>query len=239
MAAKKKNTDQIISLDAFGSAKDYWLCWVKSPLPHFSFAANVQKHFGFPCSYIGSILLDDVHEDLAFPMYYMSFSEEFDINLVILSNHVTAPTSVSMGDQNPLLGGLLFEDEYYLFNKQGLTKIQFSYPMADYVLLLSTDKQVDIEDYAKLLPSIPNIQTVCQDTPQNIAQSQKKSKSVLDFLQYLFYESEAYIKDLRRRKLFKKLHNKMSVAESNYIKLRFPVEDNRVIVSDLLRREDY
>jgi len=239
MAAKKKNTDQIISLDAFGSAKDYWLCWVKSPLPHFSFAANVQKHFGFPCSYIGNILLDDVHEDLAFPMYYMSFSEEFDINLVILSNHVTAPTSVSMGDQNPLLGGLLFEDEYYLFNKQGLTKIQFSYPMADYVLLLSTDKQVDIEDYAKLLPSIPNIQTVCQDTPQNIAQSQKKSKSVLDFLQYLFYESEAYIKDLRRRKLFKKLHNKMSVAESNYIKLRFPVEDNRVIVSDLLRREDY
>lgn len=111
--------------------------------------------------------------------------------------------------------------------------------MADYVLLLSADKQVDIEDYAKLLPSIPNIQVVCQDTPQNIAQSQKKSKNVLDFLQYLFYESEAYVKDLRRRRLFKKLHNKMSVAESNYIKLRFPVEDNRVIVSDLLRREDY
>ena len=237
--AKKKNTDQIISLDAFGSAKDYWLCWVKSPLPHFSFAACVQQHFKFPCSFIGNILLDDVHEDLAFPMYYMSFSEEFDINLVILSNHVTAPTEISMGEQNPLLGGLLFEDEYYLFNKQGLTKIPFSYPMADYVLLLSADKQVDIEDYAKLLPSIPNIQVVCQDTPQNIAQSQKKSKNVLDFLQYLFYESEAYVKDLRRRRLFKKLHNKMSVAESNYIKLRFPVEDNRVIVSDLLRREDY
>lgn len=239
MAAKKKNTDQIISLDAFGSAKDYWLCWVKSPLQHFSFAASMQKHFKLPCSYIGNILLDDVHEDLAFPMYYMSFSEEYDINLVILSNHVTAPIAISMGEQNPLLGGLLFEDEYYLFNKQGLTKIQFSYPMADYVLLLSADKQVDIEDYAKLLPAIPNIQIVCEDTPHNIASNQKKSKSVLDFLQYLFYESEAYVKDLRRRKLFKKLHNKMSVAESNYIKLRFPVEDNRVIVSDLLRRKDY
>lgn len=239
MAAKKKNTDQIISLDAFGSAKNYWLCWVKSSLPHFPFAAYVQKHFGHPCAYIGNILLDDIHPDLAFPMYYLSFSEEYEVNLVILSNHVTAPNDLSMEQQNPLLGGLLFEDDYYLFNKQGLTKIQFSYPMADYVFLLSADKQSDIKDYTKLLPSIPGIQVICQDTPRNIAQTQKKSKSVLEFLQYLFYESEADIKEHRRRKLFRKLHQRMSVAEANYEKLRFPVEDNRVIVSDLLRREDY
>jgi hypothetical protein len=30
----------------------------------------------------------------------------------------------------------------------------------------------------------------------------------------------------------------MSVAESNYERLRFPVENNRMITSALLRRED-
>jgi hypothetical protein len=30
----------------------------------------------------------------------------------------------------------------------------------------------------------------------------------------------------------------MSVAEANYGKLKFPMEDNRMITSDLLRRED-
>ena len=114
MASKKKNTAQIISLDAFGSAKDYWLCWVQSPLTHFSFAVNVQKHFDLPCTYIGNILLEDVHPDLKFPMYLTNFNMEYDVNMVILANHVTAPTALSMDQQNPLLGGLLFEDEYFL-----------------------------------------------------------------------------------------------------------------------------
>ena len=72
-----------------------------------------------------------------------------------------------------------------------------------------------------------------------MAESQKKSKQVLDFLQYLFYESEASVKEFRQRKLSQKLHHQMSVAEVNYGYLRFPVEDNRTITSNLLRREDY
>ncbi|MDD6184708.1 MAG: hypothetical protein PUB29_03655 [Bacteroidales bacterium] len=239
MASKKKNTAQIISLDAFGSAKDYWLCWIKSPLSHLSFATSVQRHFGYPCAYIGDVVLDDVHPDLKFPMYFTTFNVDYDVNLVILSNHTTAPTSLSLEQQNPLFGGLLFADEYYLFNNQGLTKINFSYPQADYLLLLSTDKQADISDYSALLPQIPNIQVLCQNTPQMIAEGQKKSKQVLDFLQYLFYESEAAVKEYRQRKLSQKLHHKMSVAEANYGYLRFPVEDNRTITSNLLRREDY
>jgi len=46
------------------------------------------------------------------------------------------------------------------------------------------------------------------------------------------------VKEYRRKKLFKRLHQKMSVAEVNYERLRFPVEDNRTITSALLRRED-
>ena len=239
MASKKKNTAQIISLDAFGSAKDYWLCWIKSPLPHLTFANNVQKHFGHPCGYIGDIVLEDVHPDLKFPMYFTTFNVDYDVNLVILANHVTAPTTLSMEQENPLFGGLLFADEYYLFNNQGLTKINFSYPQADFLLLLSTDKQADITDYSEQLPLIPNTKVLCQNTPQIIAESQKKGKQVLDFLQYLFYESEAAVKEFRQRKLSQKLHYKMSVAEANYGYLRFPVEDNRTITSNLLRREDY
>ena len=238
MASKKKDTAQIISLDAFGSAKNYWLCWIQSSLPHLGFANSVQKRLKHPFSYIGSILLDDIHPDLSFPMYFSTFNQDFDVNLVILANHVTAPVDLSLGQQNPLLGGLLFEDDYYLFNNQGLTKINFSFPQADYLLLLSADKEVDINDFVDLIPQIPSIRILCQDTPQNIAKGQKKSKQVLDFLQYLFYESEAAVKDYRRRKLFRKLHNKMSVAESNYERLRFPVENNRMITSALLRRED-
>lgn len=239
MVTKKKEKPQIISLDAFGSAKDYWLCWVQSPLSHFPFAAGVQKQFGYPCSYIGDISLEDIHPDLKFPMYFTNFNVDYDVNLVILANHVTAPTTLSMDQQNPLLGGLLFEDEYYLFNNQGLTKILFSYPQADFLYLLSTDKQADITDYIEQLPLIPDTKIICQDTPKQMADSQKKSKQVLDFLQYLFYESEAAVKEFRQRKLSQQLHHKMSVAEANYGYLRFPVEDNRTITSNLLRREDY
>ena len=214
MVTKKKEKPQIISLDAFGSAKDYWLCWVQSPL-------------------------SDIHPDLKFPMYFTNFNVDYDVNLVILANHVTAPTTLSMDQQNPLLGGLLFEDEYYLFNNQGLTKILFSYPQADFLYLLSTDKQADITDYIEQLPLIPDTKIICQDTPKQMADSQKKSKQVLDFLQYLFYESEAAVKEFRQRKLSQQLHHKMSVAEANYGYLRFPVEDNRTITSNLLRREDY
>lgn len=238
MAVRKKDTAQIISLDAFGSAKNYWLCWIQSSLPHLSFAKNIQKQLKHPFAYIGSITLDDIHPDLSFPMYFSTFNQDFDVNLVILSNHTTAPMDLSLGQQNPLLGGLLFEDDYYLFNNQGLTKIKFSYPQADYLLLLSADKEIDINDFMDLIPQIPNIRILCQNTPQNVAKGQKKSKFVLDFLQYLFYESEAAIKDYRRHKLSQKLHKKLSVAETNYERLRFPVENNRIITSALLRRED-
>lgn len=238
MAPRKKEPVQIISLDAFGSAKNYWLCWIQSPLSHLSFANSLQKKLKHPFAYIGSITLNDINPTLSFPMYCSTFNQDFDVNMVILANHVTAPMDLSLGQQNPLLGGLLFEDEYYLFNNQGLTKIHFSYPLADYLLLLSADKEVDLNDFIDLIPQIPDIKILCQDTPQNIAKTQKKSKQVLDFLQYLFYESEAAVKDYRRRKISQKLHKKMSVAEVNYERLRFPVESNRMITSALLRRED-
>lgn len=240
MATRRKNTESVISLDSFGSANNYWLCWVKSPLTHLAFANQVQKRLKQPCAYIGDITLDEIHPDLKFPMYFTSFNQEFEIDLVILANKTTAPLSLSMGEQNPLLGGLLFEDDYYLFNNnnKGFTKILFSYPQADYLFLLSADKQADIEDYIAMLPQAADHKILCQNTPQLIAQEQKKSKQVLDFLQYLYYESEAAVKEYRRKKLFQKLHHKMSVAEANYGKLKFPMEDNRMITSDLLRRED-
>ena len=239
MPQKKKNTPQVISLDAFGSAKNYWLCWIQSPLPPFSFANKVQKELRHPCAYIGGISLPDIHPDLSFPMYYMSFNLEYDINLVILANHVTAPMAMSLAQENPLFGGLLFEDDYYLFNNQGLTKMQFSFPQADYLLLLSADKQVDLEDYIKMIPTLSGIKLLCADTPQNVAASQKKSKQVLDFLQYLYYESESFVNDYLRKKLFRKLHHKMSVSAANYEAIRFPIEDNRMITSSLLRRKEY
>lgn len=238
MSTRRKNTESVISLDSFGSANNYWLCWVKSPLTHLAFANQVQKRLKQPCAYIGDITLDEIHPDLRFPMYFTSFNQEFEIDLVILANKTTAPLSLSMGEQNPLLGGLLFEDDYYLFNNQGFTKILFSYPQADYLFLLSADKQADIEDYIAMLPLAADHKILCQNTPQLIAQEQKKSKQVLDFLQYLYYESEAAVKEYRRKKLFQKLHHKMSVSEANYGKLKFPMEDNRMITSDLLRRED-
>lgn len=239
MAARRKNDASVISLDTFGSAKNYWLCWVKSPLTHFSFANQASRQLKRPISYIGGIKLEDIHPDLSFPMYYTCFNQDFDINLVILANHVTAPMDLSLDQQNPLLGGLLFEDDYYLFNNQGLVKIPFSYPQADFVLLLSADKEADMEDYVELLPKLADNRILCQNTPQLIAQSQKKSRQVLDFIQYIYYESEAAIKNYRRQKLFQKLHQKMSVAEANYGKLKFPMENNRVITSSLLRREDF
>lgn len=238
MAVKKKNNQQIISLDAFGSAKNYWLCWISAPLAHFSFAKHVQSILNRPCAYIGNITLEETHPSLRFPMYFSSFNQEYDIDLVVLTNRVTAPMDLSLGQQNPLLGGLLFEDDYFLFNNQGLCKIPFSYPQADYILMLSADKQADMEDYVHLLPKLANDHILCEGTPQDIAQGQKKSKVVLDFIQYLYYESEAAVKEYQRRKLFQKLHHKMSVAETNYGQLKFPMEDNRMITSNFLRRED-
>lgn len=238
MATRRKSAESVISLDTFGSANNYWLCWVKSPLTHLAFANQVQKRLKLPCAYIGNITLEEIHPDLKFPMYFTSFNQEFEIDLVVMANKTTAPISLSMEQQNPLFGGLLFEDDYYLFNNQGLSRIQFSYPQADYLLMLSADKQADIDDYIKMMPLAADNKILCQNTPQLIAQEQKKSKQVLDFLQYLYYESEAAVKEYRRRKLFQKLHHKMSVAEANYGKLKFPMEDNRVITSNLLRRED-
>ena len=239
MPPRKKAPAQVISLDAFGSAKNYWICWVSSPLSHLSFANKMQQHLRIPCAYIGDITLDDIHPKLAFPMYFATFNQDYDATVVVLANHVTAPVDLSSSQQNPLLGGLLFEDEYYLFNNQGLRKIEFTPPQADYLLLLSADKQADITDYSDQLPLIPNIKVLCQNTPQLIAGSQKKSKQVLDFLQYLFYESEAAVKEFRQRKLNQRLHQRMSVPEANYGYLRFPVESNRMIISRLLRREDF
>ena len=45
MPQKKKDSPHIISLDAFGSAKNYWLCWIRSSLSPFPFANKVQKEF--------------------------------------------------------------------------------------------------------------------------------------------------------------------------------------------------
>jgi hypothetical protein len=50
MATRRKNAESVISLDSFGSANNYWLCWVKSPLAHLAFANQVQKRLKQPCA---------------------------------------------------------------------------------------------------------------------------------------------------------------------------------------------
>ena len=45
--------------------------------------------------------------------------------------------------------------------------------------------------------------------------------------------------DPEKKKLVQKLHKKMSVSAKNYETLRFPVEENRMITSSLLRREEF
>lgn len=236
--AKRKDT-QVVSLDTFGSAKSYWTVWVRSQLAPLAFAKGLWRDFRFPCAYIGDFMPEADQPQLKFPMYFQTFNQEFDVCLVTVANHVTAPMELSLGQQNPLLGGLLFEDDYFLFNNQGLKKITFSHPQADYILLLSADKDADMDDYLKLLPLIKDASILCEGDPQEVARGQKKSKSFLDFLQYLFYESEVAVKEYRQNKLLRRLHRKMSVAEANYGRLKFPMDDNRMITSDLLRREDF
>lgn len=237
---KKENFNNVVSLHSFGLAKNYWICWVKNNLAHFAFANALSKNIDNRCSFIADISFDAFGESLLFPTYFLSFSEEYSVDVAIVCNKTTLSDSTSSKLQNPLLGGLLFEDEYYIFNTAGLMQQHSSFADADYIMLLSADKSVAIDEYTEIICGLTgmDLKILEKGTPEDVSERQVDRKKFLDFLQFLFYETENSIKEYRMRKLFKKLHNKMSVAEKNYGKLKYPIDDYRVLTSPFLRRDD-
>lgn len=235
---KRKLPENVVTLDSFGTAKDYWMAFVKSPARHFSFANQIHQTVAKDCSYIGNLNLEDTGEIIAFPTYFLCFNEEYSVDLTIISNKVTAPHQFSSKLEDPLFGGLLFEDEYHLFNNIGLKKMTSSYSDIDYILMLSSDNSIDNEDFINILETSKKFTIIDSGTPDDISNKQKKSKQFIDFLQFLFYESENMVSDFKLKKKKKSLNNKMSLSEHNYRGLKYPVEDDRVITSAYIRRPD-
>ncbi len=238
---KKKATENLLTLESFGSAKKYWTAWVSSPLCHFAFANLLSKIFSKNCSFIGNVPILYYEEKLNFPVYSLCFNEEFSVFLTIISNKTFLSHKTSSKLDNPLFGGLLFDDEYYIFNSGGLSKISSTFSDVDYILLLSADKNFDPDDYINLILNSNEYKLITTGEPNEIAinQNKNKSKIFLDYLQYLFYETESMTNDFSYKKLRKTLHNTMSVSMLNHINTKYPIEDERVITSIYLRREDF
>lgn len=238
---KKSDKEQIVSLDSFGLAKHYWCFWIKNNLNHFAFSKHLDKIFKCRCAFIGNIELEEKGEILRFPAYFLSFNEEYSVNMAIIANKTFASKALSAKLQNPLFGGLLFEDEYYIYNNRGPFLHLSSFSDADYIFLFSADKSISPDEYITTILDLDNkeYEILKHGEPRAISENEKNSKKFLDFLQYLYYETESSVNDYKSRKLFAKLHNKMSVSEKNYGKLKYPIDDYRVITSEYLRREDF
>ena len=236
---KKKETESFLTLDSFGSAKNYWAAWVASRLGNYPFAHSLSRSFSRNGSFIGNISIPFSGDELLFPVYSTCFNDEFSVFLTVVSNKTNLSPQTSSKLDNPLFGGLLFEDEYHIFNNEGLAKVESSFSGADYILLLSADNCFDQDEYVKEICASDCFRIILSGTPESVSASQKKRKAFLDFLQFLFYETESMTAEFRYKKLRSALHQRMSVSEKNYEKLKYPVEDTRTITSPYLRREDF
>lgn len=187
MAIRK--TENILLDDFFGKTTDYYLFAVKTGFSLFRLASKLESLFSTNFYCLGEISFQD-KQDLKYTMLASLICKDEEINAVIIENKTSQPdlyTTFKTEKELSFSTLPLFHDDFYIFNNAGLKFYKWDFSNVDYLLLIYTKKEREVNQVFKQLESLARIN--CINVSAIINDYKRKSDKVT-FLQKLFCEVE-------------------------------------------------
>lgn len=230
-------------LSCFGQSKHHGLFLLRSDKIFIQTALELGGVFQHPFSYIGVVCPFEKEPESAYPLCFATMLMGLDVSLVLMPNKTTVAAQDLYDEANPLLGLSLFDEYYYLFNKQGRKRFSCEFVDYDYLLLLYSDKNLDVNhEVLQMLESVKQIKAV-DASSFLVKDGGKKAGNIrVEFLQRLFLEVDVIRTSWQEEQIRKKLCNVTSIPNENYARRRF--QESKISLlplldSPLMLREDY
>lgn len=230
-------------LSCFGQSKHHGLFLLRSDKVLIQTALVLGGVFQHPFSFIGGVCLSENEPESAYPLYLATMLMGLDVSLVLMPNKTTVPAQDLYDEANPLLGLALFDEYYYLFNKQGRKRFSCEHVDYDYLLLLYSDKNLDVnQEVFQMLGSVKQIKAV-DASSFLVKDGGKKAGNIrVEFLQRLFLEVDVIRTSWQEEQIRKKLCNVTSIPNENYAHRRF--QENKISLlplldTPLMQRQDF
>lgn len=229
-------------LEGFGQSKNYDIFFIKSTEQPIRLAHTLSALFNKPFAFLDDVapLMDNPNR--TFPLFFSMLSVSNGANLVVLPNRITIPAQDLGKGSDPLLGGFLFDDDYYLFNKQGNTTFKCDCVDYDYVMMLYCDKNFEAaEEVESVLKEKSSFRMVKASNLLQLNSTKAIDKKRVDFLQRLFVDIEILVGDFLENMLSRKMNGVTEIPSDNYTVHRFEMGKTSllpILSSPLMRREN-
>lgn len=229
-------------LEGFGQSKNYDIFFIKSSEEPIHLAHSLSMLLGKPFAFLADIAPLMSEPDRSFPLFFSMLNLSNGANLVLMPNRITIP-ALDLGKSfDPLLSGFLFDDDFYLFNKQGITTFQSDCVDYDYILLLYCDKSFEAaEEVETVLNTVPSFKMLKASNLLLLNSKKAVDKNRVDFLQRLFVDVEILIGEFQENMLIRKMNGVTEIPSSNYVVRRFEQGKTSlmpILSSSLMRRVD-
>ena len=237
---KDKKYPAKVSLSEFiGSSRDYYFIAVNTKLSMPALSNRISNLLKENVSFIGDYFLEESKKNANFRMCYAPIDEEFDINLVILENKTVRfdQNHIDKSEQNKGFYTLsLFDDTYYIFNRNGFTLFQWDLLEVDYLMIIFANKDSVIDETINKLMQLTDCK--CTNVTKQLCPDTTSTHPKNQFIQKLLYKIAMDIRDFQRETTNRNFVSKPQLTEKNitYSKMAFesPVNPDYL---DLLKED--
>lgn len=239
---KKVQAKSVDWLEGFGQSKNYDIFFIKSSEQPIRLAHTLSALFHNSFAFLDDVapLMDEPNR--TFPLFFSMLNVSNGANLVVMPNRITIPAQDLGKSSNPLLGGFLFDDDFYLFNKQGNTTFYCGCADYDYVVLLYCDKNFEAaEEVESVLKAKSSFRMVKASNLLQLNSTKTIDKKRVDFLQRLFVDVEILVGEFLENMLTRKMNGVTEIPSDNYTVRRFEMSKTSllpILSSPLMRREN-
>lgn len=234
-----KNRDTPDWQASLGGSKRHYIFLVRNTLSLIPFIRKIQLIIRKNLAFLDYYIPDKSRPDMRFLLFFTKIQRGWDEYFILLPNRITVPP-IPESKADARQGLFLFDDELYLFNRQGQFLIACDPVDCDYIFLLLCDKDSPVDDI--MTPLLENRDLHIQDISPLMEKPSRKSTGNLskesdkDLLFNFFGNIEVMINDFRTDHLKCRLAPRQTV-KSLSIKYQ-DIHNQRFITSNLWQEED-
>ena len=218
-------------LDDFGKSRDYYLLLALSDQAPLQFADTLTHLFHRDFVFLENHSPIADQPDKVFPVFDACLNSLGDVRMLFMPNKVSEAND-DQAIRFPLLGFSMFEEDFYLFNKQGSRLFPCDYADYDYLLLLSCNRGVDVSDVLDVLAGEARLSV--RDISGLLGE--ESSEEARTFLKTMCVALGISLRERVRDTLQSRLGPVKSIPDANYF-FSF-LRPDQVPESPLLVRED-
>lgn len=196
MDIRQKSTSVTVQWNSnFGQSKDYYLFLAKSNKSIFAFTHRLHEILNCNFAFVNFYKPEEKKPMIKYPMFFSSFSHNREEKIVVIPNSVPVENNVVPEKYDPLNSMFLFQDDYYIFNRQGQRFVTCPFVDYDYLILIYGGKSNSITDVIAKIQQDKSI--ILQDVRNYLSIDPKakkgEEKNRVKILQALCVSTEVHI----------------------------------------------